>query len=65
LTIDQLTVPRRKRKRSLAELFYATCILHSRYYDPLTQCPCTLEEVITYLKTARDEQQVPSKKSRA
>jgi capsule polysaccharide export protein KpsC/LpsZ len=55
LTTDRISVPRRKRKRRLTELFYAACILHSRYYDPVQQRPCTLEAVIGYLKTARDE----------
>jgi capsular polysaccharide export protein len=57
LTVDKVRLLRRWRRRSLASVFYAACILHSRYYNPEKQRPCSLEEVITYLTTARDRYQ--------
>lgn len=54
ITHDEQSVPRRTRKRSLAEAFYATCILHSRYFSPRAQAPCNLEDLLEYLAEARD-----------
>jgi hypothetical protein len=57
LTVDRVSVPRRTRKRKLEDVFFAACILHSRYFDPSKHRPCTLEDVIEYLKEARDAYQ--------
>jgi capsule polysaccharide export protein KpsC/LpsZ len=53
LTHDRKTVARRKRKRRLEEVFYAICILHSRYYDPRKQRPCSLESALDYLTESK------------
>jgi capsular polysaccharide export protein len=55
LTIDRKWCWRRRRKRTLDEVFYAACILQSRYYDPINQRPCSIQETIEYLAKTRDE----------
>lgn len=49
LTDDRVSNERRKRNRSLAQLFAATYILYSRYSDPLYQSQCEIEDVLDYL----------------
>jgi Capsule polysaccharide biosynthesis protein len=65
LTVDRVSVPRRTRKRKLEDVFFAACILHSRYYNPKQRRPCTLEDVIEYLKEARDVYQARQTKPHA
>lgn len=49
LTRDRQTCPRRTRTRTLAEVFAAAYILYSRYIDPATGRPGSLEQVIEHL----------------
>ncbi|MFZ0614540.1 MAG: hypothetical protein WAM73_20005, partial [Desulfobacterales bacterium] len=49
LTRDRQTCPRRTRTRTLAEVFAAAYILYSRYIDPATGQPGSLEQVIEHL----------------
>jgi len=60
ITSDKRSLWRRRRKRTLEEVFFAACILHSRYYDPVAERPCDLERVIAYLAQARDAKQAPA-----
>jgi capsule polysaccharide export protein KpsC/LpsZ len=57
LTKDRRTCRRRKRRRTVEEVFFAACILHSRYFDPTRLVPCCLEEAIEALARARDARQ--------
>ncbi|MGB8426900.1 MAG: hypothetical protein WCD88_14030 [Desulfobacterales bacterium] len=49
LTRDRQTCPRRTRSRTLAEVFAAAYILYSRYIDPTTGRPGSIEVVIEHL----------------
>lgn len=49
LTDDRVPAPRRGRPRTLEQLFAAACLLYSRYIDPETGEPCTMERVIDHL----------------
>jgi capsular polysaccharide export protein len=46
VTFDHITIPRRTRRRSVAELFAAAYVLYARYVDPFTGRPSTLEDTI-------------------
>jgi capsular polysaccharide export protein len=49
LTTDLAPLPRRTRRRSLAELVAATLILYPRYCDPVTGAPSTPEALVQQL----------------
>jgi capsular polysaccharide export protein len=49
LTRDELTSPRRTRRRSIEELAAAAYLLYARYVDPLTGEPSTAETAIERL----------------
>lgn len=51
LTTDLAPLPRRTRRRSLAELVAATLILYPRYCDPVTGAPTTPEALVQQLAT--------------
>ena len=53
-TRDELAEERRTRRRSIEELFAAAYILCSRYVDPLTGDPTSLEDTIERLVMFRD-----------
>ena len=53
LTNDALEAPRRHRKRTVAELFAAACILYSRYVNPITGEPCSIHEILALLAEQR------------
>jgi hypothetical protein len=53
-TTDKLgDIPHRKRPRTLAEVFYAAYVEHSRYYSPTLERRCSLDEVIEHIVQAR------------
>ncbi len=54
LTQDEIVSPRRGKARSVGELFAAACILYSRYIDPHTGAPCSLETALERLLQFRD-----------
>ena len=54
LTIDRLNCSRRKRKRTLEEIFYIAYILMSIYINPKTNKPCEIEDAIDYLAEYRE-----------
>jgi capsular polysaccharide export protein len=49
VTKDQITIERRKKKRSVEELFAAAYLLYPRYINPNTGLPGTIFDVINYL----------------
>jgi capsular polysaccharide export protein len=53
-TGDELTSPRRTRRRSPEALFAAAYLLYARYIDPLTGTPCDAEWAIERLLEFRD-----------
>ncbi|MBN2715127.1 MAG: capsular polysaccharide biosynthesis protein [Deltaproteobacteria bacterium] len=53
LTDDRVRIPRRTRKRSLAELFAAAYILYPRYLHPDNEVPGEIEDVIDHLALQR------------
>ena len=53
LTCDVLDSPRRKRKRSLVELFCAAYLLYARYYSPQSQSVSNIFSCLELLKTQR------------
>jgi len=53
ITSDRQVCPRRRRRRSVEELFFAAYIQFARYFDPKTGRSCELEELIEYIATAR------------
>jgi len=53
LTDDRVSTPRRKRQRSLSELFAAAYLLYARYVDPESGRRCEAERVIEYLALQR------------
>ena len=46
LTVDERPVPRRERRLSRAQLFAAAMILYPRWYDPLRDRLCEIEDVL-------------------
>lgn len=48
-TTDHITVPRRHRRRSIEEVFYAAWIMLSRYADPHTKRRCSVERAVKVL----------------
>lgn len=46
LTEDRVRVPRRTRRRSLAELVTASYLLYARYIDPATGAACDFERLV-------------------
>jgi len=55
LTHDRQKNPRRTRTRTLEEVFYIFYILYTRWYNPDTGKPCTIDEAIGWLLKVRDE----------
>lgn len=53
LTVDHCDVPRRLRKRSIAEVFHVFYLEFSRYYTPATGL-CELECLVDYLALLRE-----------
>ena len=49
LTTDQIEVPYRYRERSLNDIFHASYIMLARYFHPIKQKSCTLEEILLYI----------------
>lgn len=49
LTIDKCNIDRRKKKRSLEDIFYIFYILLSSYISPETMKQCELEDLINYI----------------
>ncbi|MEM8563455.1 MAG: hypothetical protein AAGF57_14540 [Pseudomonadota bacterium] len=49
------TNARRKRSRSILELFHFAYIDYSHYVDPVKQCPCDIEDVLDFLVKKRAE----------
>jgi capsular polysaccharide export protein len=54
VTQDELTCPRRTARRSVAAIFAAAYLLYSRYIDPFSGRPTTLELTIDRLAHWRD-----------
>lgn len=52
-TTSEMNV-RRRRFRSLEELFYFSYIWYSHYVDPEKLCPCEIETAVDYLLKQRD-----------
>ncbi|MGP9799097.1 capsular polysaccharide export protein, LipB/KpsS family [Halomonas sp. 86] len=48
VTEDVQKIERRTRKRSVEEIFFVSYILLSRYYSPILNRQCSLEEVLDY-----------------
>ncbi|MBQ9536238.1 MAG: capsular polysaccharide biosynthesis protein [Desulfovibrionaceae bacterium] len=53
VTEDQLTCPRRNRKRNVLDIFYAAYILYARYIQPTTGTACAIDQVINLLHVQR------------
>ncbi len=53
LTDDRQAIPRRKKKRSIEQLFAAAYLLYAHYIDPETGIRCEIETVITHLALQR------------
>jgi capsular polysaccharide export protein len=49
VTQDRLTEPRRNRKRSISQIFYASYIQYARYVDPILSKRCQIEDTITHI----------------
>lgn len=54
LTRDEQRCARRTRRRTPSELFAAACLLYTRYVDPISGRPTTLEDTIERLGEWRD-----------
>ncbi|MGY6536804.1 MAG: capsular polysaccharide biosynthesis protein [Pararhodobacter sp.] len=50
LTHDELSLPRRTRRLTRAQLFAAAMLLYPVWHDPLRNRPCALEEVIDQME---------------
>ncbi|NMJ42143.1 hypothetical protein GWK16_12885 [Roseomonas sp. JC162] len=53
LTEDRAPIPRRRRRLSVDELLAIALILYPRYLDPVTELPCTPEQLIERLREPR------------
>ncbi len=53
LTDDRVSLPRRVRRRSLAQVFAAAYLLYARYRDPESGEACEIERVIEHLVLQR------------
>ncbi|MGC1954814.1 MAG: capsular polysaccharide biosynthesis protein, partial [Gammaproteobacteria bacterium] len=53
LTDDRISIPRRTRRRTLAQLFAAAYILYPCYIDPDTGKRAAIEQVVAHLETQR------------
>ncbi len=53
LTNDRKNTPRRKKRRSIEQLFAAAYILYAHYIDPETDTRCEIEHIITHLALQR------------
>lgn len=54
-TSDAISIPRRQRRRSAAEIFHLAYLECSRYFDPRRGAPGEIEDVIEYLSSQRAE----------
>ena len=52
-TEDELTCPRRTRRRTVEEVFAAAYLLYPRYYDPFDNCRCSFERAAEILATIK------------
>ncbi|MCR5258539.1 MAG: capsular polysaccharide biosynthesis protein [Desulfovibrio sp.] len=52
-TEDRCACPRRTRKRSVAEIFAAACILYARYWDPVRRRRCSVKDALRLLAEQR------------
>jgi len=55
LTDDRVSCPRRVKKRTVEEVFAAAYILYSRYANPFTFQPSSLEETMRFMSDARNK----------
>ena len=53
LTDDRQSIPRRRRQRSVEEIFAAAYLLYARYLDPERGCAGSIETVIDHLARQR------------
>lgn len=53
VTQDQLSCPRRTKRRTVEEIFAAAYILYARYVNPVTAQRCDIHEAIRILATQR------------
>jgi hypothetical protein len=49
VTIDQIELDRRKKTRTVEEIFYVSYIMFSRYYSPSLNRTCSIDECIDYV----------------
>ncbi len=55
LTEDQQTLARRNKQRSLKQVFAATYLIYSHYFDPLTDQSCELEVLLDFFIRQRQQ----------
>ena len=55
LTEDAVSCPRRRRKRTLVEVFAAAYMLYARYINPITGERCDIHDAITRLAVQREK----------
>ncbi|SNT75052.1 glycosyltransferase [Paracoccus seriniphilus] len=63
LTDDRVTVPHRRRKRDLAELFHAFYIWYTIYHLPEGEVPAQIEDVLDFIEEHRPVRPIPSRVS--
>lgn len=49
VTEDKVIISRRAKSRSLEEIFYFSYLYLSRYFDPVSQSVCELEDLVNYI----------------
>ncbi|WP_110689376.1 capsular polysaccharide export protein, LipB/KpsS family [Salinicola endophyticus] len=54
VTTDKVVVERRKRERSVVEIFHVAYIELSRYCDPRKEVACEIEDLIDYISSQRN-----------
>jgi Capsule polysaccharide export protein len=59
LTDDRCSVPRRRTKRTVEDLFFVTCIKQSVYINPRTGKLIEMEEMFDLIEAMRDRFQAP------
>lgn len=55
VTTDRKVIPRRTRRRSIEELFYASYIYNVVYLDPRTKKRCEIKDVIDYFVKSQSD----------